>query len=179
MLGFDATRDAALSADMQRYRILHFATHGLIAAETRMLTANQAEPALLLTPPDTATALDDGLLTASEVAKLDINADWVILSACNTAAAGGTTNAEALSGLASAFLYAGGRSLLVSHWYVDSEATVELITRTFLAMKADPGIGRAEALRRAMAGLIAERERAHPSKWAPFVVVGEGAASAH
>src|SRR5215831_5592733 len=84
---------------------------------------------------------------------------------------------DALSGLARAFFYAGARALLVSHWYVDSEATVALITKSFDALKADSKIGRAEALRRAMAALIASGGRtAHPSAWAPFVVVGEGGA---
>jgi CHAT domain-containing protein len=100
----------------------------------------------------------------------------VILSARNTAAAE-TKGAEALSGLARAFFYAGARALLVSHWYVDSEATVALITKSFDGMKADTKIGRAEALRRAMSALIAGGGRtAHPSAWAPFVVVGEGGA---
>ena len=98
----------------------------------------------------------------------------MILSACNTAG-GETKNAEALSGLAKAFFYAGARSLLVSHWYVDSYATVALITKAFDALRRDPKIGRARALRQAMLSLIKESEDTwHPSKWAPFVVVGEG-----
>ena len=118
---------------------------------------------------------DDGLLTASEVAALRLDADWVILSACNTAAAA-ETDGQALSGLARAFFYAGARALLVSHWYVDSDATVKLITGAFDALKADPKIGRAEALRRSMAAMIEQPAFAHPSAWAPFAVIGEGAA---
>jgi CHAT domain-containing protein len=86
-----------------------------------------SEPGLILTPPKDQTDLDDGYLSASEVAGLKLDADWVILSACNTAA-GGAQGAEALSGLARAFIYAGARALLVSHWSVSSEATVSLIT---------------------------------------------------
>jgi CHAT domain-containing protein len=83
---------------------------------------------------------------------------------------------DALSGLARAFFYAGSRALLVSHWPVDSDATVALITNAFDAYKADNKTGRAEALRRAMTALIKTGGRsAHPSYWAPFVVVGEGA----
>jgi CHAT domain-containing protein len=176
-LGGNATeakiKSLSASGTLKSYRVLHFATHGLIAGETQMLTANQAEPALLLTPPDTATENDDGLLTASEVAKLDINADWVILSACNTAAADGTANAEALSGLASAFLYAGGRSLLVSHWYVNSEAAVRLITQTVGILRQQPTLSRSEAMRRSMTShILGGGPRAHPSYWAPFIVVG-------
>jgi CHAT domain-containing protein len=110
-------------------------------------------------------------LTASEVASLRIAADWVVLSACNTAS-GSDAGAEALSGLARAFFYAGARSLLVSHWAVDSEAALGLTTRTFAALTADPKLGRAEAFRRTMLGMIeAGRE---PMFWAPFVIIGEG-----
>jgi CHAT domain-containing protein len=100
----------------------------------------------------------------------------VVLSACNTAA-GGATSAEALSGLGRAFIYAGARSLLVSHWAVDSEATVKLITGAVREMSRDARIGRAEALRRSMLALIDKGtpEQSHPAFWAPFVVVGEGA----
>src|SRR5262249_8390609 len=82
---------------LAKARVVHFATHGLLAGETQMLAASRAEPSLLLTPPQTATDEDDGLLTASEISQLKLDADWVILSACNTAA-GGTEGAEALSG---------------------------------------------------------------------------------
>ena len=161
---------------LARARIVHMATHGLVAGETARLAKTRAEPALMLTPPAKATEVDDGLLTASEVTTLKLDADWVILSACNTAA-GDTVGGDTLSGLARAFFYAGARALLVSHWYVDSEATVALITNAFKTLKAEPEIGRAEAMRRAMAGLIAAGGRnAHPANWAPFVVVGEGGA---
>jgi CHAT domain-containing protein len=76
-----------------------------------------------------------------------------VLSACNTAA-GDKPGAEALSGLARAFFYAGARALLVSHWQVDSESAVRLTTSTFDALKKEPAIGRAEALRRAMLAMI-------------------------
>jgi len=96
-----------------------------------------SEPGLLLTPPETATETDDGYLSASEIAALKLDADWVILSACNTAA-GDTIGGDALSGLARAFFYAGARALLVSHWHVDNEAIVALITKSFDALKTDP-----------------------------------------
>lgn len=99
----------------------------------------------------------------------------MILSACNTPAGSGEAGAQALSGLARAFFYAGSRALLVSHWHVNSEAAVRLVTGTFGAMQRDAAIGRAEALRRAMLAQIKEGgARAHPSYWAPFVIVGEG-----
>ncbi len=155
-------------------RVVHFATHGLLAGQTALFAKNKAEPALLLTPPATASEEDSGLLTASEVAQLNLNADWVVMSACNTAA-GSNEGAEALSGLARAFFYAGARSLLVSHWEVNSDAAVAITTGAVNAMKAEPKIGRAEALRRAEAALIAKGgDYAHPSVWAPFVLVGNG-----
>jgi CHAT domain-containing protein len=125
--------------------------------------------------PHPATASED--LCASEIAALKLDADWVVLSTCNTPA-GGATNAEALSGLGRAFIYAGARSLLVSHWAVYSEATVKLITGAVSEMSRDPKVGRAEAMRRSMLALIdkGSKEDAHPAFWAPFVVVGEGAA---
>jgi CHAT domain-containing protein len=155
-------------------RIIHFATHGLIAGEL----SGASEPGLLLTPPDKPSEIDDGYLSASEVAALKLDADWVILSACNTAA-GDTKDADALSGLARAFFYAGARSLLVSHWSVNSDATVKLITKAVDELKSDPKIGRAEALRRSMLSMIdhGEKDEAHPALWAPFVLVGEGASA--
>jgi CHAT domain-containing protein len=93
----------------------------------------------------TTIAFGHGYLTASEVAGLKLDADWVILSACNTAA-GGAKGAEALSGLARAFVYAGARALLFSHWSVSSEATVSLITNAIGAISRDRKLGRAEAL---------------------------------
>jgi CHAT domain-containing protein len=156
------------------YKIVHFATHGAIAGELTSAT----EPGLILTPPEKASQTDDGYLSASEIAELKLDADWVILSACNTAA-GEANGAEALSGLARAFFYAGARSLLVSHWAVNSQATVKLITRVVAELKGDSKIGRAEALRRSMLSMIDSGKdyKAHPAFWAPFVLVGEGGAA--
>jgi CHAT domain-containing protein len=166
-----ASETKVKSAPLSEYRIIQFATHGLVAGDLSGL----AEPALVLTPPDVPTPDNDGLLTASEIATLKLNADWVVLSACNTAAGSGGEGAEALSGLARAFFYAGARALLVSHWAVYSTAATELTTKTFATLAASPGIGRAEAFRRAMLDLIAEGKP--PAYWAPFVVVGEGGAA--
>ena len=100
----DASETTVKRTPLADYRVVHFATHALVAGDVKGL----AEPALALTLPQTPTELDDGLLTASEVAQLKLNADWVVLSACNTAAAD-KPGAEALSGLARAFFYAGAR----------------------------------------------------------------------
>ena len=185
LLGARATESAIKNLSEQgalaQHAILHFATHGVLAGQIK----GSAEPGLVLTPPPKEMsdpeklARDDGYLTASETATLNLDADWVILSACNTAAgsaSGETGGGEALSGLARAFFYAGARALLVSHWEVDSKATVDLATRAFAELKGHPEIGRAEALRRSMVALIGDgtSRTAHPAFWAPFVVVGEG-----
>ncbi len=166
-----ATETLLKAAPLKDYRILHFATHGLIAGDLTGLN----EPALVLTLPAVPTEVDDGLLTASEVATLQLNADWVVLSACNTAS-GDKIGADALSGLARAFFYAGARALLVSHWPVNSQAAVDLTTRTFAALAAEPNLSRAEAFQRAMLRAIDEGRT--PDYWAPFVIVGEGGVGA-
>jgi CHAT domain-containing protein len=175
--GADASETTVKNAKLDDYRIVYFATHGLVAGEVEKFAKVKAEPALALTIPDTPTDLDDGLLTASEVAQLKLNADWVVLSACNTAAEG-NPGAEALSGLARAFFYAGARSLVVSHWEVDSEPTVQLMTGTFQEIARDPKLSHAEALRNSILSMIDSAQSdddAHPRIWAPFVVVGEPA----
>jgi len=183
LLGADATearvKDLSEQSRLADYAILHFATHGALSGQVQ----GSAEPGLILTPPPKGTSdpkqleRDDGFLTASEIAALKLDADWVILSACNTAGAQGE-DAEALSGMARAFFYAGARTLLVSHWEVGSDAAVKLTTRAFEELKAHPEIGRAEAFRRSMKELIEKGSPvdAHPSQWAAFVVVGEGGA---
>jgi CHAT domain-containing protein/Tfp pilus assembly protein PilF len=173
-LGSDATEAAVKQATLTNYRVVYFATHGLVAGDV----AGLGEPSLALTLPKQPSELDDGLLTASEVAQLKLNADWVVLSACNTAAAD-KPGAEALSGLARAFFYAGARALLVSHWSIASDAATRLTTSTFAIMKADPKLGRAAALRNAMVTYMNDKSsplNAYPGFWGPFSIVGEGAA---
>jgi tetratricopeptide (TPR) repeat protein len=174
-LGLQATETRVKELDLSNVQVLAFATHGLITGQRGV-----SEPGLVLTPPETqqlSNKYDDGFLTASEVAQLKLNADWVILSACNTASPDGTPGAEALSGLAKAFFYAGSRALLVSHWKVDSDASVKLTTRMLYEAANDNKIGRAEALKRSMLSLMQDNDKsyyAHPMFWAPFTVVGEG-----
>ena len=173
-LGRDASVTTVKRTPLTDYRIVYFATHGLVAGDVKGV----AEPALALTIPPQPTVLDNGLLTASDVAQLKLNADWVVLSACNTIA-GDRPGAEALSGLARAFFYAGARALLVTHWSVASDSATRLTTATFDNLKADPTLGRAEAMRRAMLAYLAdsaEPRDAYPAVWGPFQIIGEGAA---
>ena len=172
-LGSDASETSVKRAPLADYGIVYFATHGLVAGDVKGL----AEPSLALSIPRQPSELDDGLLTASEVAQLKLNADWVVLSACNTIA-GDKPGAEALSGLARSFFYAGARALLVSHWAVDSEAATKLTIATFDRLKSDPKIGRAEALRQAMLSYLNDAsspKNAYPALWGPFALIGEGA----
>jgi CHAT domain-containing protein len=171
-LGRDASETTLKRAALAQYGIVYFATHGLVAGDVKGL----GEPSLALSIPDQPSEFDDGLLTASEVAQLKLDADWVVLSACNTIA-GDKPGAEALSGLARAFFYAGARALLVSHWAVDSDAATRLTTSTFALLKNDPKLGRTEALRRAMLTYLDDTSsprNAYPAMWAPFALIGEG-----
>ena len=147
------------SGKLARYQVVHFATHGLLAGDVEAMTRRQAQPALVLTPPKRPRDVndDEACLTASEVAELKLNSDWVVLSACNTAA-GNNIGGGSLSGLARA-LPAGTRSLLVSHWPVYSDAAVRLTTETFaqMARKATKRSRREKGERRIVNGIATFR----------------------
>ncbi len=176
--GASATEAVVRQLDLERVSVIAFATHGLLPQEAQTFVGG-AEGGLVLTPPSLqspsrgASIEDDGLLSVSEAATLKLNADWVILSACNTAQAGKMGD-DALSGLARAFFFAGARSLLVSHWSVGDDSAQRLIVET---LRLDRMSGdRAESLRLAMKAMLNDRSSpafAHPSAWAPFVLVGE------
>jgi CHAT domain-containing protein len=174
-LGEAASVATVKNQRLDNYRGIYFATHALVAGEVEKFAKVKAEPALVLSTPENPSENDDGLLRASDVAMLKLNADFVVLSACNTAA-GDKPGAEGLSGLARAFFYAGAKSLVVSHWDVDSDATVTLMDGLFEALKVNPHLSHAEALRLSMLKMIgnsAKSDLAQPKFWAPFVVVGE------
>jgi CHAT domain-containing protein/Tfp pilus assembly protein PilF len=175
--GAAATEMAVKASSLYQYRVVYFATHGLVAGDLAKFGKAKAEPSLVLSIPDKPSEKDDGLLQASEISQLKLNADWAVLSACNTASGEGV-GAEALSGLARAFLYAGARSLVVSHWDVSDEATTTLMSDLFAISASKANISHGEAMREAILNLIdaAKSEQdAHPRIWAPFVVVGEPA----
>lgn len=165
LTGAEATEAALLSADLASIDVLALSTHGLVAGELDGLD----EPALVLTPggPDGG----DGLLTMEEIMALRLDGAWVVLSACNTAAGSGT-DGSGLAGLARAFLHAGARNMLVSHWAVRDDVAARLSTGTLTryAKGSDP----AEALQRAMLAMASGQngELRDPALWAPFVFVG-------
>jgi CHAT domain-containing protein len=178
-LGLGATVTAVKTAPLDQYRIVYFATHALVAGFLKDFAQAKAEPALALTVPDKPTDQDDGLLQMSAISELKLNADWVVLSACNTASSDGV-GAEALSGLARAFFYAGARSLVVSHWDVLDEETVQLMSDLFRISSQITSLSHGEALRQAQLDMLKNAKSdddAHPRVWAPFVVVGEPAKS--
>ena len=178
-LGAFATESAFRSDPrLPQARVVAIATHGLLPREL----GSNAEPGLVFTPPQQGSALDDGLLTASEAAQLKLTAEWVILSACNTASADGTPGAQSLSGLARSFLHAGAQALLASHWRVSDEVTAALTVET-LRLRRTKMLPRPEALRQAMAAIRTGKRAdgtalpgwqphwAHPAAWAPFILV--------
>ena len=167
-----------MSTDLSNRKVVMFATHGLVPGELNGLT----QPALALSSPDVTGDKDDGLLTMDKVITLKLDADWVVLSACNTAAGEGA-GSEAVSGLGRAFFFAGAKALLVSNWPVDSVASRTLMTDLFKNQQKDQGTSKAELLRQAMLNQIDQGGMkeggnmkyayAHPLFWAPFVVVGD------
>jgi CHAT domain-containing protein len=181
-LGKDANEATVKAMDLSGFKVLAFATHGLVPGELNGLT----QPALALSAPAVAGVEGDGLLTMEEVLTLKLDADWVVLSACNTGAGEGA-GAEAASGLGRAFFYAGTRALLVTNWSVHSQSARELVTDLFKRQAADPKLTRAEALRLAMVALMdgpgyvgadgkTDFAYAHPLFWAPYTIIGDGGA---
>ncbi|MEY4123253.1 MAG: hypothetical protein RLZZ457_2091, partial [Pseudomonadota bacterium] len=171
ILGAEATRQSVLknsaSGALGKKQVVVFATHGLLAGDLPSLN----QPALAMA--GTTSPNESPLLTLEDVLSLKLNADWVVLSACNTAGADGKAE-EALSGLARGFFFAGSRSLLVTHWSVESESAMLLTTHTFAAYKKNPTMRRADALRQAMLETMKSPNYAHPAYWAPYALVGEG-----
>ena len=172
-LGSQATETRLKTLDLSRKRVIAFATHALTASQF-----GTSEPGLVLSQPKHPGRLDDGYLSASEAAQLNLRADWIILSACNTAA-GASPGAEGLSGLAKAFFYAGARSILVSNWPVWDDTAERLTTATVAQFQKYPRQGRAAALRKAMLSLMQDTANprfAHPATWASFALVGDAQA---
>ncbi len=170
-LGESMTETAIRNTDLSSTHILHLATHGFTSEESGSI----AEPGLVFTPPSAAERGNDGYLAASEIVGLDLSsANWVILSACNTASPSGGAGETGLSGLAQSFFYAGAESLLVSHWPVFDDIAPVITLKAL--QRSQAGESRAEALQAAMREIRDDPllDAAHPAVWAPFTLVGEG-----
>jgi CHAT domain-containing protein len=175
LLGAKATERELRNQPLNDYRVISFATHALVAGEIDGIT----EPALVLTPgTGDYNQKNDGLLTVTEIANLTLDANLVILSACNTAASDGRASGRGLSGLADAFFFAGARSVAVTQWEVGSDEAKRLGSG-LVSRSVDPRSGGvAEGLRQTMVSYIAAAPQdylAHPRFWAAFVIAGDGA----
>ena len=179
-VGNRASEQKIKTMDLSDRRVIAFATHALVPGDLDGLD----QPALALCSPEVTGENEDGLLTLGEILKLKLNADWVVLSACNTGAADGA-GAEAVSGLGRAFFYAGTRAILVSMWPVETTSARQLTSRLFAYQKQDKTLSRAGALRQSILALIdgagmknpvsgkIAASYAHPFFWAPFIIVGD------
>ena len=179
-LGKDFSHHRLKMMNLSDRRVIAFATHALVPGDLDGLD----QPALAFSSPVVTGEKEDGLLTMDEILKLKLNADWVVLSACNTGASDGK-GAEAVSGLGKAFFYAGTRALLVTMWSVETTSARKLVTGIFQAQEENKALSRAQALRKSMLNLIDNEtlkeettgkiaaSYAHPLFWAPFVIVGD------
>jgi CHAT domain-containing protein len=179
-LGKEASERKVKTMTLSDRKVISFATHALVPGDLDGLD----QPALALSSPSVTGEPEDGILTMGEILPLKLNADWVILSACNTGASEGS-GAEAVSGLGRAFFYAGTRSLLVSMWPVETTSAKKLVTGIFENQKNNPELSRSHALQKAILDLIDQghlmdeksgkiaSSYAHPFFWAPFIIVGD------
>jgi len=176
MLGAAFTVPAVERASLKDYRVLHFAAHALLPAELRC----QSEPAIVTSAPAGAADASGALLTTSDVVGLDLDADAVILSACNSGGPGGADGGDSLSGLARAFFFAGARALMVTHWSISDQSSAFLVADTLRRFAAGSDGGLAGSLRAAQLGMLNAAGKtlpaalAHPFYWAPFALIGEG-----
>lgn len=179
-LGKDFSQHRLETMNLSDRRVIAFATHALVPGDLDGLD----QPALALSSPTVTGEKGDGLLTTDEILKMKLNADWVVLSACNTGASEGK-GVEAVSGLGKAFFYAGTRALLVTMWSVETTSARKLVTGIFQSQEENKALSRAQALRKSILNLIDKEtlkdettgkiaaSYAHPLFWAPFVVVGD------
>jgi CHAT domain-containing protein len=169
-LGEAFTEAEVKQPEIANYRIVYFATHGLLPYELRCF----AQPGLLVSKSGIDAMPGDGLLTSGDILDIPLDADLVVLSACNTGGPGEETGGESLSGLARAFFYSGARSLLVTHWETPDEPTTKLMVDTFKRLRSG-NLSLAEALRESQTAFIQKYPYwSHPIAWASFTLVGDG-----
>jgi CHAT domain-containing protein len=179
-LGKAFSESRVKTMNLANRKVIAFATHALIPGDLDGLD----QPALAASSPAVIGEVGDGLITMEEILKLKLNADWVVLSACNTGAAEGQ-GAEAISGIGKSFFYAGTRTLLVTMWPVETTSARKLVTGIFQKQQEDKTLSRAQALRQSILNIIDEANLkneasgkiiasyAHPLFWAPFIIVGD------
>jgi CHAT domain-containing protein len=178
LLGPDFTVPNVERADLKDYRILHFATHALLPTDLPCQNA----PAIVTSAPPGATSAAQALLDTSDVTSLKLDANLVVLSACNTG--GGAAGGEALSGLARSFFYAGARALMVTQWSVNDQVSAYLVADTLNRFHAGASGGAAGSLRAAQLALIQGAGHGFPANiadpffWAAFSVIGDGGGNA-
>ncbi len=163
--GSEATEEAVKGTSLSAYRIIHFATHGLLDEYV------SSRSALVLTLDDDPA--EDGFFQAREIYDLKLDADLVVLSACQTAR-GVIEKGEGLSGLARAFFCAGARSVLASLWDVNDRSTGPFMKEFYGYLVK--GVSKEEALRQAKLKMLGSRY-SHPYYWAPFILMGESSSS--
>jgi CHAT domain-containing protein len=161
MSGASARESDLRAADISRYPVIHFATHGLVS------DAQPKRSGLLLAPEPG----EDGLLQTSEIYGLDLNANLIVLSACQTAL-GKEITGEGLVGLSRAFFYAGARSVVATLWNLNDRFAAEFIARFYRELNT--GLTAEEALRRAKAAYVNHPQYAHPFYWSSLVMLGDG-----
>jgi CHAT domain-containing protein len=162
---FLANRTTATSGDLGQYRIVHFATHGLINSQHPELSG------IVLSLVDQKGQPQNGFLRLYEIYNLKLNADLVVLSACQTAL-GKEIKGEGLIGLTRGFMYAGAPRVVASLWRIDDRATAELMTRFYRGMITE-GLTPAAALRAAQISMWQEKRWSAPPYWAAFTIQGE------
>ncbi len=164
VLGTAFTADRLLNTDLRQYRVVHFATHGVLPSDLACLS----EPVIIASTAPNGPDAAQALIGASTVLKLNMDANLVLLSACNSG--GGAGAGESLSTLARAFFFAGARGLMLTHWYINDIAAARIGAVTLRNM--EHGQGAAEALQHAQLDLLHIPEGAHPALWGPFALVG-------
>jgi CHAT domain-containing protein len=163
--GLDANRTFVTNGDLNRYRIVHFATHGVLDDVHPELSG------IILSLYDKGGRPEDGFLRLHDVRGLNLSADLVVLSACSTGL-GTEVRGEGIVGLAGGFMHAGASRVLASLWRVDDEATGELMGHFYTALLRD-GLAPAAALQKAQLALRMQNRWSHPFYWAAFVLQGD------
>ena len=163
---FAANRPVATSADLRQYRIVHFATHGLINSRHPDLSG------IVLSLVDQEGKPQNGFLRLYDIYNMNLSAELVVLSACQTAL-GKDIKGEGLVGLTRAFMYAGASRIVASLWRTEDRATAVLMSRFYAHLLAGNGMSPAAALRKAQLSMWQDKRWRQPRYWAAFTLQGE------